>query len=163
MWTTRFSLDVAMFFTGLILFWFAALQQYRRSFLDPATCARARPSSELVSGYGHWQQPAHAILEAQPQTERDEAHEVLRHRRDPPEVRAGRIRVRVLPVLPVEQVVDVDAHLDGPVVADADRARQTHVEEAQPLAADAVDAEAHFSTGSSYILQKNRMIVDGVV
>ena len=82
-----------------------------------------------------------SISEVHLQDESNEAHEVPRHGCDFSEVGAGRIRVGVLPVLPVEQVLDVNAWLDTTVLADCDRAAQAHVEEAQRLPANAVDAE----------------------
>src|SRR4051812_31105792 len=85
--------------------------------------------------------------EIQLEAERDEAHEVLRHRRRLAEVGAGRdqpslicVCARILPVLPVEHVLDIDPQLNGPAVAGLNAARDAHVEEAQSLAPDAINA-----------------------
>jgi hypothetical protein len=50
-------------------------------------------------------------LERRTQAEREEAYLIRRHSRHLAELRAGRIQRRTEPLLPIEEVLSIDAHL----------------------------------------------------
>ena len=95
-------------------------------------------------------------LEVQLDAERDEAHEILRHRRDFAKIRTGWTCIRVPPVLPVEAILPIDAHLDSPAGPDAHVASQVHVEEAQPLATPRLSGRDDVMNNALELDRKNK-------
>src|SRR6187402_2073964 len=103
----------------------------RASASAPGERSGARgPASEPV---GDLKRGAHA--------EAEEAHLIQRDRRDPAELRAGRVQLRAVPLLAIEDVLPVEAELARAAAADAEAALNRQVGEGQRHAAHAVDAE----------------------
>src|SRR5215213_611322 len=58
-------------------------------------------------------------LKGAPDAETEEAHLIQRDRRDLAEQRAGRVQLRTVPLLAVEEILRVDAHLPRAAAASA--------------------------------------------
>src|SRR4051812_16195535 len=80
-------------------------------------------------------------LERCPDAEGEEAHLIERDVRHLAELRTGRVQRRPDPLLAIEDVLRVDAHLHGPRAAGAEAALGRQVGKRQRHAAHAVDAE----------------------